>query len=95
MLGQVLWFNEAKGYGILRGAQGEDVFFTYASIQCSGLRTVSEGQVVDYEAADDSGGLTAIFVIPCAPVLALDIPAARDEEDRALVSLETQDAFVA
>lgn len=73
MLGEVQWFNEAKGYGLLRGSSGEDVFFTYAAIQCPGLRTVPEGQPVDYEAGEDASGPVAIFVIPYAPVVPIDV----------------------
>lgn len=100
MLGQVLWFNEAKGYGLLRGADDEDVFFSYAAIQCPGLRTLPEGQPVEYEAAEDCAGLVALYVVACAPVVALDERHTADlDEDRLVeprgVRIADPDSFVA
>lgn len=100
MLGQVLWFNEAKGYGWLRGADDEDVFFSYAAIQCPGLRTLPEGQPVEYEAAEDCAGLVALYVVACAPVVVLDERHTLDIDEDHLVErlafrVADPDAFVA
>lgn len=47
-LGTVKWFDNAKGYGFIVNAEGEDVFVHYRSIQGDGYKTLSEGQQVEY-----------------------------------------------
>jgi CspA family cold shock protein len=47
-LGTVKWFDNAKGYGFIVNAEGEDVFVHYRSIQGEGYKTLSEGQQVEY-----------------------------------------------
>lgn len=45
---KVKWFDNAKGYGFLVNAAGEDVFVHYRSIQGEGYKTLSEGQEVEF-----------------------------------------------
>ena len=48
--GKVKWFNESKGYGFIEpDGGGRDVFVHYSAIQGEGYKTLSEGQLVDYE----------------------------------------------
>jgi cold shock protein len=47
--GSVKWFSEAKGYGFIREDSGEEFFVHHSAIQAIGFRTLSEGQVVEFE----------------------------------------------
>jgi CspA family cold shock protein len=47
--GAVRWFNDAKGYGFLVGADDREVFVHYSSILSVGFRSLNAGQLVDYE----------------------------------------------
>ena len=62
--GTVKRFNDAKGYGFIVGANGQDVFVHYSSISNAGFRTLREGQVVDYEERQGPRGLLAMNVTP-------------------------------
>ena len=46
--GTVKWFNDAKGFGFIKRASGEDVFVHHSAIQGSGFKTLSEGQAVEF-----------------------------------------------
>jgi len=55
--GTVKWFNEQKGYGFIAREDGTgDVFVHYSSITGGGFKTLSEGEVVQFElVASDKG----------------------------------------
>ena len=57
--GKVKWFNNAKGYGFIQRATGEDVFVHFSSIQMNGYRTLEEGIGVEYELKEGPKGLQA------------------------------------
>jgi cold shock protein len=57
--GKVKWFNNAKGYGFIQRATGEDVFVHFSSIQMNGYRTLEEGIAVDYDLKQGHKGLQA------------------------------------
>jgi len=65
--GTVKRFNDAKGYGFIRAADGQDVFVHYSSILNAGFRTLSVGQLVDYEERQGPRGLLAVDVSPVQP----------------------------
>ena len=44
LLGQIHWFNSAKGFGFIKTKGGEDVFVHYTAIRTPGFRTLYEGQ---------------------------------------------------
>jgi CspA family cold shock protein len=46
--GKVKWFNDAKGYGFIQRASGDDVFVHHSAIQASGFRSLSEGEAVEF-----------------------------------------------
>ena len=62
LTGKVKWFNDAKGYGFLERADGEDVFVHYTAIQGTGFRSLSVGQEVEFEVVDGPKGKQAANV---------------------------------
>lgn len=51
--GTVKWFNDAKGYGFIRRANGKgDVFVHFSDIQAEGFRTLAEAEPVEFEVVD-------------------------------------------
>jgi CspA family cold shock protein len=61
--GVVKWFNATKGYGFIRRQSGEDVFVHFTAIQAEGYRTLSEGQLVEFEVRQGPKGLQAEKVV--------------------------------
>lgn len=54
--GTVKWFNAEKGYGFIRGDDGEDVFVHYSAISGEGFRSLEEGQRVEFEVTEGRKG---------------------------------------
>ena len=50
--GSVKWFSEAKGYGFIREDSGEEFFVHHCAIQQDGYRTLSEGQMVEFDSLE-------------------------------------------
>ena len=47
--GVVKWFNDKKGFGFILGEDGKsDVFVHYSVIKEEGYRTLTQGQMVEY-----------------------------------------------
>lgn len=61
--GKVKWFNEAKGYGFIQQAEGDDVFVHFSHIVGNGYRTLQEGEVVEFELAEQNGKQHATNVL--------------------------------
>jgi CspA family cold shock protein len=62
--GKVKWFNENKGYGfILQQEGGRDVFVHYSEIKEDGYRTLSEGELVEFDVAESPKGPQAKDVV--------------------------------
>jgi cold shock protein len=57
--GTVKWFNDAKGYGFISRASGEDVFVHFSAIQSEGFRSLQEGQAVEFDVTKGQKGLQA------------------------------------
>ena len=50
------FFNSEKGFGFISREQGEDIFVHYSNIQCSGYRSLDEGQQVEFDIAPGRKG---------------------------------------
>ncbi len=61
--GTVKWFNDAKGYGFISREQGEDLFVHFSAIQAEGFKSLSEGDVVEFEVTKGPKGLQATKVV--------------------------------
>ena len=57
--GIVKWFNNAKGYGFIQRASGDDVFVHFSAIAMSGYRTLDNGIEVEFEVKQGPKGLQA------------------------------------
>ena len=59
--GTVKWFNPTKGFGFVQPDDGgKDVFVHITAVQKAGLRTLNEGQKVEYELATERGKTAAV-----------------------------------
>jgi CspA family cold shock protein len=61
-VGTVKWFNADKGYGFIASDGGEDVFVHFTAIQMTGYRSLSEGQVVEFDVEQGRKGVQAANV---------------------------------
>ncbi len=65
--GKVKWFNESKGYGFIEpDGGGRDVFVHYSANQGEGYKTLSEGQLVEFEITQGEKGPQAANVMKSA-----------------------------
>jgi cold shock protein len=55
--GTVRWFNDSKGFGVIRQDKGGDVFVHYSAID--GFKPLSEGQRVEFLVVKGQKGLRA------------------------------------
>lgn len=63
--GTVKWFNDAKGFGFIKRAEGADVFVHHTAIQSDGFRSLAEGETVEFELIQGPKGLQATNVVRC------------------------------
>lgn len=58
--GTVKWFNPTKGFGFIQpDAGGADVFVHITALEQAGLRSLNEGQKVEYELVTSKGRTSA------------------------------------
>jgi len=58
--GTVKWFNPTKGYGFIQPQEGgKDVFVHISVVERSGLKTLNEGQTVQFELVANRGKTSA------------------------------------
>jgi CspA family cold shock protein len=54
--GTVKWFNGTKGYGFIEpDSGGKDVFVHISALERAGLRSLNEGQKIQYEVVSNRG----------------------------------------
>jgi CspA family cold shock protein len=59
-IGTVKFFNAAKGFGFIAPEDGgKDVFVHVSAVEAAGLRTLSEGQKVNFDIQPDKRGSKA------------------------------------
>lgn len=55
IMGTTKWFNGSKGYGFIKVDESEmEVFVHYSELQGEGVRSLSEGQRVEFSIVRDS-----------------------------------------
>ena len=58
--GTIKWFNPTKGYCFIKPASGDkDVFVHISAVERAGLRSLNEGQAVEYELVTNRGRTSA------------------------------------
>ena len=58
--GKVKWFNENRGYGFIRRETGgNEIYVHYSDIEGEGFRTLSEGELVEFDLSEGERGLEA------------------------------------
>ncbi|MEN9503856.1 MAG: hypothetical protein RI964_3141 [Pseudomonadota bacterium] len=60
--GTVKFFNADKGFGFIQRANGADVFVHFRDIEGTGFKTLTEGQVVQFEVVQGQKGFEAKHV---------------------------------
>jgi CspA family cold shock protein len=59
--GTVKWFNPTKGYGFIQPAGGgKDVFVHISAVERAGLRSLNDGQQIEYEIESSRGKESAV-----------------------------------
>jgi CspA family cold shock protein len=63
--GTVKWFNTTKGYGFIQPESGgADVFVHISAVEKAGLRSLNEGQRVEFEEQKERGKTAAVNLKP-------------------------------
>lgn len=60
--GRVKWFNNSKGYGFIEREGETDVFVHYSAIQGDGYKSLTQGDLVQFEITQGSKGPQATNV---------------------------------
>ena len=61
--GTVKWFNNTKGFGLIKKEGGEDIFVHYSDIKDEGYKSLNEGQQVEFEVTSGPKGPKASNVV--------------------------------
>jgi len=58
--GTVKWFNPQKGFGfIIPDDGGKDVFVHISAVEAAGMKTLMEGQKLEFELQENRGRMAA------------------------------------
>ena len=64
-IGTVKWFNATKGFGFIMPSDGgKDVFVHITAVQAAGLRSLTEGQKLEFEVTMERGKAAATALKP-------------------------------
>jgi len=71
MRGVVKWFSNPKGYGFITTDDGsDDIFVHFTKIKMDDFKTLSQGQVVEFDLIDGKDGKpTADNVVPTDEII--------------------------
>ena len=62
--GRVKWFDEMKGFGFIEREGGKDIFVHFRAIVGAGIKTLAEGQEVEFDVEEGRKGPQAANVKP-------------------------------
>lgn len=57
--GTIKWFSDEKGYGFIEQEDGKDIFVHFSSITMSGFKTLTEGDMVNFDIENGDRGPVA------------------------------------
>ena len=60
--GTVKWFNDTRGFGMIRAEGGQDVYVHCGEIQTAGFKSLSQGARVEFECVQGPRGPRAMNV---------------------------------
>ena len=61
--GTVKWFNEEKGFGFIEVTGEKDIFVHISNVKKDGVKTLKEGDKVEFEVEDGARGPQAANVV--------------------------------
>jgi cold shock protein len=64
LTGTVKFFNSEKGFGFISRESGDDVFVHFSAIQGDGYKSLTEGQLVEFDVTQGRKGQEAANVRP-------------------------------
>lgn len=59
MKGKVIRFNKKKGFGFIKSAEDQDVFFHYSSLVMEGFKDIAVDSEVEFDVEQTEKGLRA------------------------------------
>ena len=63
--GTVKWFNGTKGYGFIQPDDGgADIFVHISAVERAGLRSLNEGQKLEFVEREERGKIAAVDLKP-------------------------------
>jgi len=61
--GEVKWFNQGKGFGFIKLDRGEEVFVHFSAIREDGLKSLQQGERVEFDVVPGTRGNQAANVV--------------------------------
>ena len=60
--GKIKWFNPTKGYGFIENEGSKDVFLHVSALEEAGIKTLQEGEEIEFEIGENKGKENAINI---------------------------------